>query len=167
MHCIEIDKFRYEIKENGDSEIVKSMESVQRAFIRFTNRTSRPVNVWWRNYQGKLQHYASLKPGAHYDVNTFLTHPWEFSDAATFESYVINNKPVFKVPNVVAGMRYRTNWNISIPVRSLRFTAMLAVASNFPDANKVVQLELPTALGEELFDLVQDVNNCQPAVPNK
>lgn len=167
MRTVHVDDKLYEIHYNGQRDLVKSLESIQPAFIRFSNRTGRKVDLWWRNFNGLREHYATIKPGGHYDINTFLTHPWEFSDAATNENYVINNNIVFRVPEVVAGMRYRTNWNISVPMRTLRFTAMLAVATNLPDANDAVHLDLPMALCNEVQELTKSVNSLEPVIGNQ
>lgn len=149
----------YEVNEKGESVVVRSVESSHRAYLRFTNRTSRPVDVWWRDFQGVRRHYIRLKVGASYDVNSYLTHPWEFTDAATNESFVINNKLIFRAPNHVGGMMYRTNWNISVAVRTLRRTSMLTLASLLPNPEAASRVDLPAVLSRELAELVSTLQS--------
>ncbi|KPJ09823.1 Von Hippel-Lindau disease tumor suppressor [Papilio machaon] len=140
----------YEINESGERVIVKSIESVQRAYLRFTNRTTRPVDVWWRDFNGSKQHFVKLEAGTYFDINTYITHPWEFTDVTTKERYVINNKPIYRAPANVGGMMYRTNWNITVGVRSLRKTVLLFLAVNLHEAVPTASLGLPLVLAEEL-----------------
>lgn len=97
----------YESNEKGERVLVKSVESTQSVYIRFINRTSRPVDVWWRDFQGNRRHYARLESRAFYNIDTYVTHPWEFTDPATKENYRINNKKIFRPPRSLAG----NDWN--------------------------------------------------------
>lgn len=158
----EIADLVYETDEKGQSVLVRSMESTQRAYLRFTNITSRPIDIWWRDFQGAKCHYVRLEAGVHYDVNSFITHPWEFTDVATNERYVVNNKPIYRPPRNIGGMMYRTNWNITISVRSLRHTVLLALAVHLRDSNAVNALGLPIVLAQELQRLINLLHNPQP-----
>lgn len=149
----------YEVNDKGERVVVKSIESENTAYLRFTNRTSRPVDIWWRDFEGIKRHYIRLEAGAFYDVNSFLTHPWEFKDASTNENYAINNQAIFRAPNHVGGMLYRTNWNISVMVRSLRRTALMALAALLPNPEAATMLGLPLTLARELADLVNTLQN--------
>ncbi|XP_045762894.1 von Hippel-Lindau tumor suppressor homolog [Maniola jurtina] len=144
----------YEIDEKGQQVVVKSVESTSSAYLRFTNRTSRAVDVWWRDFRGAKRHYIRLEAGAYFDINSFITHPWEFTDVVTKESCVINNKPIFRPPRNIGGMMYRTNWNITIRVRCLRDTALLALAQHLQDPEAVYALGLPRVLADELQKLI-------------
>ncbi|XP_045505330.1 von Hippel-Lindau tumor suppressor homolog [Colias croceus] len=143
----------YEIDDKGQNMLVRSLESTQRAYLRFTNKTSRPVDVWWRDFRGMKRHYVRLDEGSHFDINSFITHPWEFTDVATKERYVINNNPIYRPPRNIGGMMFRTNWNITISVRSLRQTVLLSLALHLKDSNAVNALGLPRTLAEELQHL--------------
>ncbi|CAK1543652.1 unnamed protein product [Leptosia nina] len=156
----------YEIDENGQSMLVRSLESTQRAYLRFTNKTSRPVDIWWRDFRGVKRHYVRLEEGTYFDINSFITHPWEFTDVATKERYVINNNPIYRPPRNVGGMMFRTNWNITISVRSLRRTALLALALQLKDSNAVNNLGLPRVLAEELQKLTVVFHTPRPP-PNR
>lgn len=148
------DGLTYEVNEKGERVLVRSVNSEHQAFLRFTNRTSRPVDIWWRDFDGNRRFYERMEPGAFYDINSYLTHPWEFTDASTKEHFVINNKYVFRAPDHVGDMMYRTNWNITVPVRSLRSTTMLTLASMLPNSEAASQLDLPLVLTRELKELV-------------
>lgn len=154
----------YETDEKGQQVVVKSLQSLSRAYLRFTNKTSRPIDVWWRDFHGAKRHYVRLEAGTFYDINSFITHPWEFTDVATKERYVINNKHIFRPPANIGGMMYRTNWNITVGVRSLRQTALLKLAVHINHPQKVDSLGLPKVLSEELKNLVSTIHN-PPADP--
>ncbi|XP_023949361.1 von Hippel-Lindau tumor suppressor homolog [Bicyclus anynana] len=144
----------YEEDEKGQLVVVKSLESASSAYLRFTNRTSRAVDVWWRDFSGVKKHYVRLQADTYFDINSFITHPWEFSDVATKETCVINNKAIFRPPSNIGGMLYRTNWNITIRVRSLRRSAMLVLAQRLNDPAAVDALGLPRVLAEEIKKLI-------------
>lgn len=152
------DDLAYEVNEKGENVVVKSINSDHQAYLRFTNRTSRPVDVWWRDFDGRQRFYERMEPGAFYDINSYLTHPWEFTDSSTRERYVINNKFVFRAPDHVGDQMYRTNWNITVPVRSLRKTTMLTLASLLPSPEAASELDLPVVLSQELGRLVEKLH---------
>lgn len=140
----------YELNEKDEQTIVKSIDSTRRAYVRFTNCTTRPVDLWWRDFQGRRRRYVRLEPQKFFDINTFLTHPWEFTDRDTKEQFVINNKTIFRPPTSIADMRFRTNWNITIPVRTLRYSAMLIIALLLPDQRAASQLNLPQIIVSDI-----------------
>lgn len=158
------DDLAYEVNEKGERVLVQSIESVSRVFLRFSNRTSRPVDVSWRDFDGKRRFYLTLEAGKSNDINTFLTHPWEFTDKATKEIYVIQNKPIFRAPVALGNLRQRTNWNITVGVRTLRHSAMLCAALAVAEMSNVYDLGLPRALEEELMLLVAELRNMPPIV---
>lgn len=152
----------YETDEKGQLVVVKSLQSESQVYLRFTNKTSRPIDIWWRDFDGAQIHYERLEAGMHFDVDSFITHPWEFTDAATKERYVINNKHVYRAPTNIGGMMYRTNWNITIGVRTLRHTALLTLAAHISNPNRVDPLGLPKVLSEELKSLIILFHNPSP-----
>ncbi|XP_063369947.1 protein Vhl [Cydia amplana] len=145
----------YEVDEHGEQELVRSLESTHQVFIRYTNVTSRPVNVWWRDFSGLRRFYACLEPTEFCDINTFATHPWEFTDVATGERYNVCAQAIFRPPISPDDARFRSNWNISVSLRSLRDTALLQVALSVPNLQQVDSLDLPRALSEDVKQLVQ------------
>jgi von Hippel-Lindau disease tumor supressor len=155
----------YEIDDKGQQVVVRSLNSDHCVYIRFINRVSRPVDVWWRDFEGKKRHYVRMGPRTYFNVDTFVTHPWEFTDPATNESYVINNKRVYRAPRNLAGMRHRTNWLISVSVRSLRNTTLLALAEHLGDTKKVPELGLPQHIGNDLEQLIDSIQNTPEPPP--
>lgn len=149
------DALLFEVDETGAQEMVRSINSDHRVYIRFTNVSSRPVNVWWRDFEGHRRFYVLLKPGEFCDINTFATHPWEFTDQATGERYYIGENVIFRAPKIRGDVRYRTNWNISVGLRSLRDAALMQVALSVPDVEKVANLGLPRVISDDLRQLVQ------------
>lgn len=148
----------YEINDKGERVLVRSLESNLQVYLRFRNKTSRPVNVWWRDYRGAPKFYVRLEPNSFYDIVTYVTHPWHFSDAATNERYVINSKLVYRPPPNLGGVRMRTNWNINVNVRTLRATVLLTLATLLKDPASVSTLGLPQSLSEELEVLINKVH---------
>ena len=47
----------------------------------FINRTNEPRSVTWIGFDGVPKEYALLNPGQSYSINTFVSHPWMFTDA--------------------------------------------------------------------------------------
>lgn len=151
--------------KTGESILVKSTDSSVRAYLRFTNRTSRVVDVYWRDFRGCRVFYVRLKPNTFHNPNSFLTHPWVFYDATTQERYVINNKQVFRPPASIGGMAYRSNWNITVPMRTLKWCTLLRLAESIPDASAINALGLPRLLALELQRLVAMVPVATQQVP--
>ncbi|SBT50901.1 von Hippel-Lindau disease tumour suppressor protein [Micromonospora auratinigra] len=49
-------------------------------FVDFVNARSEPVVVYWLDYGGQRQPYASLQPGQGYRQQTYVGHPWVVTD---------------------------------------------------------------------------------------
>ncbi|XP_053618381.1 protein Vhl [Plodia interpunctella] len=144
----------YETNENGEQVLCQSIRSEKKAFIRFVNRTSRPVDVWWRDYNGLRVHYVTMQPNSYYNTDTYISHPWEFTDGHTHERYVINNKDIFRAPESIANVPHRTTWYITIGMRTLVNTALLAIASKLKSVQHVDALGLPKSLADDLKKLI-------------
>ncbi|XP_071517189.1 uncharacterized protein [Panulirus ornatus] len=76
-------------------QVIRSLRSRQRSYVRFVNRTQRTVDVIWLDYNGVRQKYKTLIPGEAFKVNTFVTHPWIFRDAETTATLLVNSEEVF------------------------------------------------------------------------
>lgn len=48
--------------------------------VRFVNRSDGHRSVMWIGFDGVPKEYASLNPGQEFTINTFVTHPWMFTD---------------------------------------------------------------------------------------
>ncbi len=60
----------------------KSLEGKVRTNIRFVNKTSGAVKIYWLDYTGKRVLYKTLGAGASYVQQTWVTHPWVAINAA-------------------------------------------------------------------------------------
>jgi hypothetical protein len=54
----------------------RSVNSAQKAALEFQNRSGRPVDIFWLDYQGQRKRYKTLNAGQSYTQSTFATHPW-------------------------------------------------------------------------------------------
>jgi thiol-disulfide isomerase/thioredoxin len=55
----------------------KSQNSNVGAIIDFVNRSGRPVDIYWIDFNGnRVQYYSGVADGATVRMRTFLTHPW-------------------------------------------------------------------------------------------
>ena len=59
---------------------IKSKNSKQPVTVTFVNRTDALRNVAWLDFKGTPVDYAQLQPGEKFTINTFVTHPWMFTD---------------------------------------------------------------------------------------
>lgn len=57
-------------------EGLRSRESNEPAKLHFINESDATLIVQWIDFKGGLKEYATLKPGAEYTQDTYLTHPW-------------------------------------------------------------------------------------------
>ena len=52
--------------------------------VRFINHSRSRVKLFWLDYQGRQVLYSTLEPSnGHYDVDTYVTHPWIAFDEQT------------------------------------------------------------------------------------
>ncbi|HVS88720.1 MAG TPA: kelch repeat-containing protein [Candidatus Acidoferrum sp.] len=61
---------------------LRSINGTTTAAIQFLNSSSITQNVYWLNYGGTRQLFATLAPGQSYVQFTFLTHPWVATDSS-------------------------------------------------------------------------------------
>ena len=60
----------------GDASKLRSQEAKAAAKIRFVNESEATLVIQWIGYQGGLEEFGVLQPGADMVLDTFLTHPW-------------------------------------------------------------------------------------------
>jgi hypothetical protein len=67
--------------------------------IRFINKKTFRVKVYWIDFTGKRQHYFDLEPDEIRDQQTFVTHPWLVTEAG-------DNQPCINIffPNEKPGI---------------------------------------------------------------
>jgi len=59
---------------------IRSQNSNTPITLTFVNRSGSHRAVTWINFEGTPVDYAALNDGESYTVNTYLTHPWMFTD---------------------------------------------------------------------------------------
>lgn len=55
---------------------IRSRNTPQTTSIRFNNTGQEPIQIYWIDYNGVQQFYATLQPGERYDQPSYLGHPW-------------------------------------------------------------------------------------------
>ncbi len=48
--------------------------------VTFQNRSGATRGVMWIDFNGRAVEYANLAPGQSFTINTYMTHPWMFTD---------------------------------------------------------------------------------------
>ncbi len=59
---------------------MKSKESSQSVTITFINKTKESRTAMWVDFKGNPVQYFTIEPGQSFSQQTFLTHPWFFTD---------------------------------------------------------------------------------------
>lgn len=160
--------------EDEDQERHRSVESLRQAYVRFFNKTGRPIELVWINYLGDYKKYRILMIDEYIDVNTYKTHPWLALDHRSKErlhidkSFVYHPKTSREVlqerhPGVQIPENYelRVKSYITLPLYSLRYRALLTIRNCLQDPNAVDSLELPESLANELKAAIRYRNNLQ------
>jgi hypothetical protein len=60
----------------------RSQQSSSVSSIQFVNRSSRPVQLYWLDFQGQRKSYGIMAPGTAHQQHTFSSHPWVVVDDA-------------------------------------------------------------------------------------
>ncbi|CAH1181039.1 unnamed protein product [Phyllotreta striolata] len=142
------------------------------AYVRFINKTDRVIEIVWLNYTGMYIRYKILKKDYFVDVNTFNTHPWVAFDYETKNRLHIDKEFVYhpktskeffrqKYPNRTIPENYeaRIRAYITLPIYSLRYTALLSIRNMLNSSEDASKLELPKPLVEDLKKVIQFRNN--------
>lgn len=59
---------------------VKSQNSNRPVTVTFVNKSGEYRAVMWVDFNGRLVDYAGLNPGERFRIDTYVTHPWVFTD---------------------------------------------------------------------------------------
>ena len=59
---------------------VRSQGSNAPVTVTFVNKSGEYRSVMWVDFKGNLVNYANLNPGQRYQIDTYVTHPWVFTD---------------------------------------------------------------------------------------
>lgn len=150
----------------------RSVISEQHAYVRFFNKTGRPVELIWINYLGEYKKYRILMKDDFIDINTFKTHPWVALDHLTKERLHIDKSFVYhprtsreilleRRPGTQIPEHYelRVKSYITIPLYSLKYRALLEIRNCVQQPDEVDSLELPESLANELKVAIRYRNN--------
>lgn len=141
----------------------RSIESEEKAYVRFINKTDRTVELVWVNFIGEYMKYRILHKDEYVDVNTYKTHPWVALDHNTKDRLLIEKAFLYqpktskeileeRYPNVRIPDNYeaRSRAYITLPLYSLKYRALLEIRNYLSVPEDADQLELPERLVHEL-----------------
>ena len=60
--------------------VIRKIDPPERGFFNFTNKTDKPVEKFWLDFDGKRKSYGKVGPGETDDIETFVTHAWLLAD---------------------------------------------------------------------------------------
>lgn len=135
----------------------RSLNSLEKCYIRFVNLTNRTIDVIWIDYSGKYINYKSLNPRVYFDSNTFKTHPWIAIDSNTKDRLHINGEPVYYPHSYQLNSRIMIM--VTIPLYCLRYRALLKVRSFFKNPEEVEELDMPRVIVDDLKQSIEERNN--------
>lgn len=64
----------------AETRLVRSNSQGERTPIRFANRLSKSLEVYWIRSNGELRRYGVVKPGGEYEISTFVGDSWLLKD---------------------------------------------------------------------------------------
>ncbi|XP_076618853.1 von Hippel-Lindau disease tumor suppressor-like [Colletes latitarsis] len=147
-----------EEQDQGQPPRLRSINNYQISFVKFINKTTRNVALYWINYRGRAIKYGVLLPGDCLDINTFVTHPWIFVDDETNDRYTVNQRNVFFPEPWVRRRedsgRPRTNVYITLPLYTLREMSLRIIGRCITRIEQVFQLDIPRSLQYELKEML-------------
>jgi len=147
----------------------RSVQSEERVFLRFVNKTKRQVNIIWLNYNGEPVNYNLIMPDTYRDIDTFKTHPWIFEDSLTRDRLVVNKEFVFYPPSWIELFRkqfpnlsapnevpnHRLVVMITLPVYSLRQRCLQVLRDRMTDDTSDMLATLPKSVLDDLVEMVR------------
>jgi hypothetical protein len=77
-----IEAVRLQAVDCGRAGSIRSETEEDKSEIEIVNETSAAVQVYWINYDGAKELYATLKAGESSVFETYQTHPWMITSAA-------------------------------------------------------------------------------------
>lgn len=141
---------------------VASEPSGEKCFVRFINKTARPVDVIWVDFMGRFVKYTLLKNGEFVDVDTYKRHSWIAVDTVTKDAMLMNGVYRYE-PQITQQMRDHLNRYrdrlpmkvrivvyITLPLYSLYFRTLMVVRDLIQSEKDVDRLELAWTVKEQL-----------------
>lgn len=141
--------------------MLRSIDSTDRSFIRFENKTEKCIEIIWIDYNGVMVKYGTLCPEQYLAIDTFKTHPWMFIDRVTGEKMLVGSKSLFYPPSVREvekrfGRALRIPVSIHMPLLPLRRISLHVVLNCLNTIGDVKRLGLPFELQRDLEKLNED-----------
>lgn len=148
---------------------IKSVRSTEKVYIRFLNKTGRPVDIYWVDFEGLPVKYNTLSPDRVCDIDTFINHPWTFEDSHTRDALAVYGQLVFYPPSWSTVLRrefpnapptippHRIVVVITIPVYNLRERCLQVVRDSLKlkegaELTKELEsLQLPKSVLDDLI----------------
>lgn len=167
-----------EEQQIDDTRPPRSIECVDRVYVRFINRTNRCIEIVWINYRGAYERYSLLRRMTHYvDVNTFVSHPWVALDQQTKDLMRIAGMPIYYPRQVWTDrsheephIRYpihpedrRQIRYITLPMYSLRERCLFEIRNHLRGEADVDELHLPGNVSADLRRLIAHRDNMRAA----
>lgn len=164
------------INNGNDEELIedqtvnlRSEHSTYPLLVQFLNRTGRRVELVWVDYAGHWIRYKTLSPGDHFEIYTFVTHPWVFRDTVTgIRLLALNHGPVF-VPTTrdvqevsdPEGVTHLipTLVSITVPVFNLKERCLETIHRCINDKAHVRQLDIPQELQQDVLHKMTNFEN--------
>nr|XP_023015489.1 protein Vhl [Leptinotarsa decemlineata] len=135
----------------------------KRAYVRFLNKTSLEVDLIWLDFSGRQKVFKTLGKDQFLDVNTFIMHPWMAVSHHSKKNLYIEGQIHHYPPASITYFRKRypdvdipddfetrTIAVITVPLFSLKYTALLAVRRMLRQSSDAEELDLPKKLIAEL-----------------
>lgn len=74
---------------------LRSLASEVPTKLKFVNKTSEAVDIFWLDFEGRRQRYGSIEPGEIFVQPTYATHPWVLADkkGSALAIFVATSKP--------------------------------------------------------------------------
>ncbi|GAB0100829.1 Protein Vhl [Sergentomyia squamirostris] len=152
-----------------DGREVRSLNSVNRAFVLFHNTTNRLVELFWVNYQGRKVSYAKIAPRSAMRSDTYVTHPWLLEDFYTKERLLVSGRMIYfpivwhQGPIDFDNLRIeRQVVRVYFNLRRLETIAVETVALRLRNSRNADVLEIPLILREMIKTAHQEMYTPHP-----
>ncbi|XP_032242980.1 von Hippel-Lindau tumor suppressor homolog [Nematostella vectensis] len=149
-------------KSNADSP--RSLHCLSVSPLCFKNRTGRPIELVWLDYNGREVVKGELAISQAVSMNTYVTHPWKARDKQNGRDMLINFRSIyFPVEPEVKSVQYREGRALAVrseviitkPVYSLEEYCK-QVIYELVSLENINRLPLPTPLLSELYNYCEE-----------
>lgn len=148
---------------------LRSEHSTYPLLVQFLNRTGRRVELIWVDYGGHWIRYKVLSPGDHFEIYTFVTHPWVFRDTVTGVRLLALDYGMVFVPtthNVQQVCDPEGNMHliptlvsITVPMFGLKDRCLETIQRCIRDKLHVRELVIPQELRDDILRRISNSEN--------